>query len=250
MIKNMIKPIFISLSAATFSALLSATPAHASSVTVGTNDPSAGNCYPYSCYVIDGYNTYQEAYASSAFPSAPITINSFDLFASTIDFGGNPLDTASFDVYFSTSNFAANALSSIFANNIGADNSLFGTFSLSGNIQPVTTFTATTPFTYDPSQGDLLMYSVLTSGTTDGFYGPFFQADYTGSNVVSRVVGNSPVGTYLTTGALVTRFNFTPATSSVPGPLPFLGVAAAFGYSRKLRKRMQTCKLPVNNVID
>ena len=162
---------------------------------------------------------------------------------------GDPLDTASFDVYFSTSNFTVNALSSTFANNIGADNSLFGTFSLSGNMQPVTTFTATTPFTYDPSQGDLLMYAVRTSGTTDNSFGPFFQSDGTGSFVVSRVYGNSPTGIYSPVGALVTRFNFTPATSSVPGPLPFLGVAAAFSYSRKLRKRIQTCKLPVKSAI-
>jgi hypothetical protein len=249
MIKSIQKPIFFSLSTATFLlASLSATPAYALSVTVGTNS-NTGNCFPYSCYVITGNNTYQEAYASSAFPSAPITINSFDLFASMNANFGDPLDTASFDVYFSTSNFTVNALSSTFANNIGADNSLFGTFSLSGNMQPVTTFTATTPFTYDPSQGDLLMHAVRTSGTTDNSFGPFFQSDDTGSFVVSRVYGNSPTGIYSPVGALVTRFNFTPATSSVPGPLPFLGVAAAFSYSRKLRKRIQTCKLPVNSAI-
>lgn len=32
---------------------------------------------------------------------------------------------------------------------------------------------------------------------------------------------------------------------SVPGPLPFLGVGAAFGYSRKLRKRIKGNKSPV-----
>ncbi|MCT0208012.1 hypothetical protein [Synechococcus sp. CS-1332] len=32
---------------------------------------------------------------------------------------------------------------------------------------------------------------------------------------------------------------FTPAPSAVPGPLPVLGAAAAFGYSRKLRKRVK-----------
>ena len=30
----------------------------------------------------------------------------------------------------------------------------------------------------------------------------------------------------------------------VPGPLPLLGVGAAFGYSRKLRKRIKTSKMP------
>jgi phospholipase/lecithinase/hemolysin len=36
----------------------------------------------------------------------------------------------------------------------------------------------------------------------------------------------------------------------VPGPLPVLGAAAAFGFSRKLRKRIQASKLPVVSAID
>jgi hypothetical protein len=33
----------------------------------------------------------------------------------------------------------------------------------------------------------------------------------------------------------------------VPGPLPLLGAASAFGYSRKLRKRMKDGKLPITS---
>jgi hypothetical protein len=46
---------------------------------------------------------------------------------------------------------------------------------------------------------------------------------------------------------------FTWATSSirpvasVPGPLPVLGVAAAFGFSRKLRKRIKNSAKPVSS---
>jgi hypothetical protein len=36
---------------------------------------------------------------------------------------------------------------------------------------------------------------------------------------------------------------------SVPGPLPVLGAAAAFGFSRKLRKRIKSSKLPVASAI-
>lgn len=40
------------------------------------------------------------------------------------------------------------------------------------------------------------------------------------------------------------------STHPVPGPLPLLGVGAAFGYSRKLRKRIVSSKvLPVANAI-
>jgi hypothetical protein len=41
-----------------------------------------------------------------------------------------------------------------------------------------------------------------------------------------------------------------PDVESVPGPLPLLGVSAAFGYSRKLRKRIKSSKLPVASAID
>lgn len=40
------------------------------------------------------------------------------------------------------------------------------------------------------------------------------------------------------------------APSSVPGPLPLFGAAAAFGYSRKLRKRINCSELPEARAID
>lgn len=43
---------------------------------------------------------------------------------------------------------------------------------------------------------------------------------------------------------------FPPTTTTVPGPIPLLGVGAAFGYSRKLRKRIKSSKLPVASAID
>lgn len=50
-------------------------------------------------------------------------------------------------------------------------------------------------------------------------------------------------------GAISTKLT-PPETSSVPGPLPVLGAAAAFGYSRKLRKRIKSRQLPVAGAID
>jgi len=37
---------------------------------------------------------------------------------------------------------------------------------------------------------------------------------------------------------------YTPPAASVPGPLPLLGAGAAFGFSRKLRKRIQVARKP------
>ena len=56
-----------------------------------------------------------------------------------------------------------------------------------------------------------------------------------------------------TSSATATISNFSapvsssaPATESVPGPLPILGIAAAFGFSRRLRRRITLAKTPVS----
>ncbi|MCP9911065.1 hypothetical protein KBZ15_14325 [Cyanobium sp. BA20m-p-22] len=36
------------------------------------------------------------------------------------------------------------------------------------------------------------------------------------------------------------------APASVPGPLPILGIGAAFAYSRRLRRRINLAKSPVS----
>lgn len=43
----------------------------------------------------------------------------------------------------------------------------------------------------------------------------------------------------------ISNFNGPIAPASVPGPLPILGVGAAFAYSRRLRRRINLAKSPV-----
>jgi hypothetical protein len=49
----------------------------------------------------------------------------------------------------------------------------------------------------------------------------------------------------------IARATLIPAagSASVPGPLPILGVAAAFGFSRKLRERIKDSKLPATRTL-
>ena len=44
----------------------------------------------------------------------------------------------------------------------------------------------------------------------------------------------------------ISNFNGPTAPASVPGPLPILGVGAAFVYSRRLRRRINLAKSPVS----
>jgi len=46
------------------------------------------------------------------------------------------------------------------------------------------------------------------------------------------------------------NYAFRVDAQSVPGPLPILGIGAAFGFSRKLRKRINYSKLPAASAID
>jgi hypothetical protein len=45
-------------------------------------------------------------------------------------------------------------------------------------------------------------------------------------------------------------YRFTPTPTAAPGPLPVLGAAAAFCFSRQLRKRIKRSMLPVESAID
>jgi hypothetical protein len=118
-----------------------------------------------------------------------------------------------------------------------------------------TSWTSFNPgFTVAPNTGGNGQISSIVSGVPGN---PFFLR-VTLSNAASL---NSPFAfTFLTNatssvdsnGQLITGFgagssnsrNFTrqndPATAATPGPLPLMGAAAAFGYSRKIRKAIRT----------
>ena len=59
---------------------------------------------------------------------------------------------------------------------------------------------------------------------------------------VSFATDVRPTGEYL--GADGISHGEVEDYAPVPGPLPLLGVGAAFGFSRKLRKRIKTSKTP------
>ena len=83
-------------------------------------------------------------------------------------------------------------------------------------------------------------------GNFGGVFGPFFAYAESGGSV-GLAVFNPSTGVSGNTGLNKnTPWTFATATlapsssASVPGPLPILGIAAAFGFSRKLRKRIKS----------
>jgi hypothetical protein len=84
--------------------------------------------------------------------------------------------------------------------------------------------------------------NIVTIGITDNGSTDALTLVNASSNASSNEVGVSNRGFLIT--------HPVPSVSSVPGPLPLFGVAAAFVYSRKLRKRIARSKaLPVVSAI-
>ena len=98
------------------------------------------------------------------------------------------------------------------------------------------------------------MYGVYASGSniyaaTDGglsistnggsSFTNYTIANGLGSNNVRGVYASGSSIYVATLGGLSIAQQFDPTPSGVPGPLPLFGAASAFGFSRKLRRRLR-----------
>ncbi len=207
---------------------------------------NANNAFPFNRSNGDTMR-YQQVYAASEF-SGSLLINTI-LFRPD-SFTGSAFSSTipNIQIDLSTTSNGPDGLSTTFASNVGSDNtSVFsGSLSLSSTDAPGSGNTRafdivvnlSTPFFYDPSQGNLLLdvRNFGGVGTTQ------FDAVQTSSDSISRVLSfnvNSGTGLGDTLG-LVTAFD---GVSSVPEPstLALLGMASLgmIGYSWQ-RKRKTT----------
>lgn len=219
-------------------------------VTVGASDPAVGGLLiggpatgGFSVPFAGGLR-YQQIYNSDEFTTGPVSIIGITFF-DTIDTGGE-IDKTTYFITLSTSAKAVNGLSTVFADNRGADEQLFFNAILSGNLAGSELNIIGTPFNYNPSNGNLLLeivkaddpepsgmgFAISMDSSNGGSAGTFSllrSAEADGSNAVAE-----------NNFGLVTRFEIEPtAIISEPSTVTLAGLAALLlsGYWRCRARR-------------
>ena len=211
--------------AAVVMACIMGLPASAQVVGTGTG----GNFFPFGA----GTGTiYQQVYTSSVFASGPQFVNSFQFFL--FSGGGLTLSNAVYTVFLSTTSAAVDGLNTVNLDaNRGANNTLFGTFTL-GGVAPSTLVFAGTPFVYDPSAGNLLIDMRISGQTSEGT-AAFRSNNGDAGGVYSRVYN---FGTGTSGFGLQTEFLTTPVTAT-PEPATLALVATGLVALGLIRRRRQ-----------
>jgi hypothetical protein len=197
--------------------LLTAASAAAGVIVGQPADPGTGNCFPFGCSYA---GEYQQVYNSGQF-SGPITISNLEFYNTQFDFGATAMNSGTWAISLSTTSADWNTLSSNYASNIGADNTLVFT----GNLDQTWAFGDTlqislsSPFTYDPSMGNLLL-DVMASGITSPGGTIYFDTNgsnegaFNGNNFLGRVYNDGSVNSGY---GLVTGFD-AGSISQIPEP--------------------------------
>jgi hypothetical protein len=175
-------------------------------------------------------------YAGSLF-GGPATIDAVTFYASS-DAGVNADGTYLHSL--STTSAPVNGLDSNMAKNVGPDFDTFFSGTLPAYVAGATlTFTLSTPFSFDPSKGNLLL-DVLLSGVTDFSGAPYVSQNGDFGTDSSRMVNGSATRT--SGSGLMTTFA---SGSAVPEPstlaLCGLGAVALAGYAGRRRSRPTPC---------
>ncbi len=213
--------------------LLTAASAGAGTIVIGTPN-GAGNCFPFGC----AYQAeYQQVYNANQF-SGTVTITGLKFYNNFYNEDATAMNTGEWNISLSTTGYDASTLTSTPANNIGADNTLV----FAGNLAQPWAFgdtleiTLSTPFTYNPANGSLLMDVIANASDPNGRI--FFDA--TSDAVTGRLFYYSGVtagGVGVTSSyGLVTGFE---TGSAIPEPASCLLIAPALLGLAVLRRKFR-----------
>ena len=205
-----------------FLILLMLAPAWGGSIVIGTED--SWNAFPFGGQTGGPGTRYQQAYAASNFAGlGSISITGIEFYDGILNFA-----PSTYSLYLSTITAGIDTLSNTnFNANLGADNKLFTSASLSGAAPSNLVFTGS-PFTYDPSKGNLLLDIIVSpGGVPANFMGYEASYAFTCADPTLSICSGSALGVYsryqnfgTVTSAmgwgLVTGFDFTQITTPPP----------------------------------
>ncbi len=206
-------------------------PSQAASIVIGTPG-IVSNAFPFGGEVAGVGTRYQQAYASTDF-TGPISITGIDFLG-----GIGTLATSTYTLSLSTITAGIDSLSNTnFANNLGANNTLFAVRTLSG-VAPATLTFIGGPFLYNPASGNLLLDIIVSPGGVDangGGAGARYLSNTSGDaiGIFSRYhnFGSGTIGF-----GLVTQFDFNSVAVPEPSPLVLIALGVALVSSRRFAR--------------
>jgi hypothetical protein len=222
--------------------VLLATPVFANVLVI--NDTDSPGRFPFGTDTASATNyqagaTYQQIFSSTEFSGTPILITQLAFSTSSL-LSTATSATLGLDVDLGIAATSAANPSTTFSANRGSvyqdvfDNTLTFTPALNNTFDLV--LNLSTPFLYDPSQGDLLLNILLTQTPVIAGSALYFGGD--SSPTDDRVFSATPSTTgRVDFNTLATQFTFT--AQAVPEPSAFLLLGVGIGSLIVVRKRKQ-----------